>query len=108
MEKGYKISNDYSWGEAFKYLSEKKGGLIMRILDDHAIAITGIRHNQDNPPKLEFLVANSLATYPPQPPDPRKPVWVNAREIVSQVTLLKEGQDSRINSYLVTWNTLKE
>jgi len=100
-EKGFSIHNDFSWGEAFDYMKKREGGLVLRIFEDHAIAVVGVRFDHSSQ-SLQFLVANSLQNYWPYA-EPGKPVWVNAKEVISKTMLLKTGETARIDNYLVTW-----
>lgn len=105
-EKGFAINNDFNWGEAFDYIKKREGGLVLRIFEDHAIAVVGVRFDNSSQ-SLQFLVANSLSNYWPYA-EPGKPVWVNAKEVISKTVLLKSGETGRIDNYLVTWKRVQE
>ena len=107
QDKGFTVHPDFNWAEALNAIENRNGGLVMRIFADHMIAIVGIRHSNTEPPQLEFCVANSLAGYWPQAESGR-PVWVKALDVVARTSLLKAGQDLRNDSYLLTWDRLKD
>ncbi len=102
-EKGFDVHADFNWGEAIKLMEQRKGGLFMRIFADHAVAVVGVRHTQEQPPELQFLVANSLENYWPIA-EKNEPVWVRALELISKAQMLKAGEDTRHDIYLLTWD----
>lgn len=105
-EKGFKVNIEFGWGEALRLIRERQAALFVSIYDDHALAVVGVRHSSDQPPRIEFLVANSLAPYWPQPPSPNKPVWVPAQELIAKTTLRDPGIAAKHSIYLISWNRI--
>lgn len=103
QENGFTVSGDFIWADAINLMQQRKAGLILTVFSDHALAVVGVRQNNDTPAKIEFLVANSLSNYWPG----KKLSWVKADELISKTAFLKPGETTRPQLYLASWPIIK-